>query len=93
VPSGDAGTLLDEALGHIERDEFEAAERILVERFADQSVCATTTPAYEVTSDLTDGRHYAACHLRRDEALASAVDEAAIDGAASPGAEAPEADD
>ncbi|RLM76174.1 ABC transporter ATP-binding protein [Halorubrum sp. Atlit-26R] len=93
VPSGDAGTLLDEALGHIERDEFEDAERILVERFADQSVCATTTPAYEVPSDLTDGRHYSACHLRRDEALASAVDEPAVDDAARPGAGATEADD
>ncbi|OYR64732.1 peptide ABC transporter ATP-binding protein, partial [Halorubrum sp. E3] len=93
VPSGDAGTLLDEALGHIERDEWDDAEQILSERFADQSVCATTTPAYEVPSDLTDGRHYSACHLRRDEALASAVDEPAVDDAARPGAGVTEADD
>ncbi|MEZ3163384.1 oligopeptide/dipeptide ABC transporter ATP-binding protein [Halorubrum sp. RMP-47] len=91
VPSGDAGTLLDEALDHIERDEWDDAEAILTERFADESVCATAKPAYEVESALTDGRHYAACHLRRDEAVASAVDEGASDGAARLGA--PEADD
>ncbi|MDB2224714.1 ABC transporter ATP-binding protein [Halorubrum ezzemoulense] len=93
VPSGDAGTLLDEALGHIERDKFEDAERILVERFADQSVCATARPAYEIESEIGDGRHYSACHLRRDEAVATAVDEATVGGAARPGTEAPEADD
>ena len=91
VPSGDAGTLLDEALGHIQRDEWDDAEAILTERFADESVCATAKPAYEVESALTDGRHYAACHLRRDEAVASAVDESALDGAARLGT--PEADD
>ena len=91
VPSGDAGTLLDEALGHIQRDEWDDAEAILTERFADGSVCATAKPAYEVESALTDGRHYAACHLRRDEAVASAVDESALDGAARLGT--PEADD
>jgi oligopeptide/dipeptide ABC transporter ATP-binding protein len=89
IPSGDAGTLLDEALGHIERDEWDDAERILAERFVDESVCATAEPAYEVESVLGDTRHYAACHLRRNEAVASAVDEAA----ARAGAEAPEADD
>jgi oligopeptide/dipeptide ABC transporter ATP-binding protein len=91
VPSGDAGTLLDEALGHIQRDEWDDAEAILTERFADESVCATAKPAYEIESALTDGRHYAACHLRRDEAVASAVDESALDGAARLGT--PEADD
>ncbi|WP_434520922.1 ABC transporter ATP-binding protein [Halorubrum sp. AS12] len=91
TPSGDAGTLLDEALGHIERDEFEDAERLLTERFADESVCATANPAYELESELGDDRHYAACHLRRDEAVASAVDERSLDGAARSGR--PEADD
>ena len=91
VPSGDAGTLLDEALGHIQRDEWDDAEAILTERFADESVCATAKPAYEIEAALTDGRHYAACHLRRDEAVASAVDESALDGAARLGT--PEADD
>jgi len=91
VPSGDAGTLLDEALGHIKRDEWDDAEALLTERFADESVCATAKPAYEVESTLSDGRHYAACHLRRDEAVASAVDESALDGSAHLGA--PGADD
>ncbi|GAA0727111.1 oligopeptide/dipeptide ABC transporter ATP-binding protein [Halorubrum trapanicum] len=91
TPSGDAETLLDEALGHIERDEFEDAERLLTERFADESVCATANPAYELGSELGDDRHYAACHLRRDEAVASAVDERSLDGAARPGRS--EADD
>ncbi|GAA0549639.1 oligopeptide/dipeptide ABC transporter ATP-binding protein [Halorubrum ejinorense] len=93
VPSGDAGTLLDEALGHIEREEFEDAEGLLTERFTDESVCATANPAYELDPDLDDGRHYAACHLRRDEAIASAVDEAALDGSVSPNTGASGADD
>ncbi|ELZ37621.1 ABC transporter ATP-binding protein [Halorubrum tebenquichense] len=90
TPGGDAGTLLDEAFGHIERDEWDAAEQLLVERFADQSVCATANPAYEVGSELGDDRHYAACHLRRDEAVAAAVDGTAFDDAAR---SRPEADD
>jgi len=86
-----ARNLLDEALGHIKRDEWDDAEALLTERFADESVCATAKPAYEVESTLSDGRHYAACHLRRDEAVASAVDESALDGSAHLGA--PGADD
>ena len=74
-PGGEAGTLLDEALGHITAEEWDEAERLLTESFADRSVCATDEPAYEVAPELGDGRHYTACHLNRERAIA--VDEAA----------------
>ncbi|EMA65699.1 oligopeptide/dipeptide ABC transporter ATPase [Halorubrum aidingense JCM 13560] len=71
TPGGDAGTLIDEALGHIAAEEWGDAERLLTESFADASVCATEEPAYEVAPEYGDGRHYTACHRTRDAAIAA----------------------
>ncbi len=70
-PGGEAGTLLDEALDHIAAEEWDEAERLLTESFAETSICATDEPAYEVDPEFGDGRHYSACHLNRDQAIAT----------------------
>ncbi|WP_066413080.1 ABC transporter ATP-binding protein [Halorubrum aethiopicum] len=70
-PDGEAGTLVDEAIGHVDAGEWAEAERLLTESFADRSVCATEEPAYEVPPEHGEGRHYTACHLARDEAVAA----------------------
>jgi oligopeptide/dipeptide ABC transporter ATP-binding protein len=70
-PGGEAGTLVDEAIGHVDAGEWAEAERLLTESFADRSVCATEEPAYEVPPEHGEGRHYTACHLARDEAVAA----------------------
>ena len=93
VPSGAAGTVLEEAFDRLERGAWDDAERLLTERFTDESVCATATPAYEVEPTLGDGRHYAACHLRRDEATASAVDDVTVEEPARSDPTALDADD
>jgi len=70
-PSGDAGTVVGEALSHIEAEEWNEAEQLLTESFADASVCATDEPAYEVAPTYGDGRHYTACHRARETAVAA----------------------
>ena len=70
-PGGEAGTLVDEAIGHVAAGEWTEAERLLTESFADRSVCATEEPAYEVSPTYGESRHYAACHLVRDDAVAA----------------------
>ena len=84
LPSGDAGTLVDDALSHIAAGEWDEAESLLTSSFADASVCATDNPAYEVPPEHGDGRHYAACHHVRETAVASgtAADLDAVTGTA-----------
>ena len=71
TPGGEAGLLVDEAIDHLAAGEWTEAERLLTESFADASVCATADPAYEVPPEHGDHRHYAACHLVRDDATAA----------------------
>jgi peptide/nickel transport system ATP-binding protein len=83
APDGDAETLIDEALGHIAAEEWDDAEQLLTESFADASVCATEEPAYEVAPEYGDGRHYTACHRTRDAAI-SADDAAKLNAVETP---------
>ncbi|MFB6236430.1 MAG: hypothetical protein ABEH91_13850 [Halopenitus sp.] len=69
-PSGEAGTLLNDALAHIAAEEWDEAERLLTGQFADSTICATEEPRYEVSPEHGENRHYAACHLHRDVATA-----------------------
>jgi len=71
IPTGDAGTLVEDALSHIADEEWKDAEALLTTSFADASVCATDNPAYEVPSEHGDSRHYAACHRVRESAVAT----------------------
>ncbi|WP_058364881.1 ABC transporter ATP-binding protein [Haloparvum sedimenti] len=82
-PGGEAGDVLSEALGHISQEEWDEAETLLTESFAEQSVCATEEPAYEIDSQYGDGRHYAACHLHQGIATASGSDAGVNEGVTS----------
>jgi len=87
-PDGEAGAVLAEALGHITTEEWDAAERLLTESFAEASVCAQEEPRYEVEPRLGSDRHYAACHLHREVATAVGADTAVaevVDGEEAPG--------
>ncbi|QLG64008.1 ATP-binding cassette domain-containing protein [Halorarum salinum] len=70
-PDGEAGRIVSEAVGSITEGEWDRAERLLREEFAEKSVCAREEPAYEVPPVHGDDRHYAACHLNREAALAT----------------------
>ena len=63
--SGDARTVVDDALDHVLAEEWEAASDLLAESFAEQSVCAQEEPAYELDS-AGEGSRFAACHLHRE---------------------------
>ncbi len=64
-------------------EEWDEAEDLLTESFAEQSVCATEEPAYEVDPEYGDSRHYAACHLHRETATASGGDAGVGEGVTS----------
>ncbi|WP_226482259.1 ABC transporter ATP-binding protein [Natrinema amylolyticum] len=78
LPRGEAGSIVEEAIdlvatdggaggdsGDDESERWEAATDLLLESFAEQSVCARERPAYELESEYGDGDHFAACHLHR----------------------------
>ncbi|WP_135536216.1 ABC transporter ATP-binding protein [Halostella pelagica] len=67
VPYGEAGTVVDEAIGLVCTDDWESAATLLRERFAEQSICAREEPAYEVPTEHGDSRHFAACHLHKTD--------------------------
>jgi oligopeptide/dipeptide ABC transporter ATP-binding protein len=67
TPSGEAGRLVEESIDDVIAGEWDAAEERLVENFAEQSICAQERPEYEVESELTDGRHFSACHLLHED--------------------------
>ncbi|WP_128905990.1 ABC transporter ATP-binding protein [Halorubrum amylolyticum] len=92
-PDGDAGERVDRALDRIAAEEWDAAERLLTESFADASVCAAEEPAYEVTPEFGDGRHYAACHRNREAAVAAGEDADLAGAADEPYAADAKADD
>ncbi len=61
-PSGEAGQIVDDALEHIDRDEWEAATELLVTEFEERSICAREVPPLE--AKLKDGvDQEIACHL------------------------------
>jgi peptide/nickel transport system ATP-binding protein len=65
-PTGEAGRVVDRAIQHLLDDDWETAGDLLLESFAEQSVCALEKPAYEVGTEYGGGRHYAGCHLHQD---------------------------
>jgi hypothetical protein len=75
-PGGEVGQVVDKALSKLVDEnppDWEGAGDLLVESFAQQSICAQELPVYEVESEHTDGEHLAACHLHKggDEVIAA----------------------
>ncbi|NHN46869.1 ABC transporter ATP-binding protein [Halostella sp. JP-L12] len=66
-PRGQAGDVVDEAIGLVGEGEWEEAADMLREWFAEESICAREQPAYEVPPEHGDGRHFAACHLHQED--------------------------
>lgn len=64
-PSGEVKTVVDRSIDSVLAGEWDDAEQLLRESFADQSICAQEIPAYEVEPEYSDKQHYAACHLHR----------------------------
>ncbi len=78
TPRGEAGEIVDEAIGLIaidrtvdetdgggDRQGWDRATTLLLESFAEESICARERPAYEVEPEYGTGEHFAACHLHR----------------------------
>ncbi|MGQ3412747.1 ABC transporter ATP-binding protein [Natrinema sp. LN54] len=77
LPQGEAGSIVEEAIDLVatdggagreaddDSDRWEAATDLLLDSFAEQSICARERPAYELESERGDGIHFAACHLHR----------------------------
>ncbi|RJT06163.1 ABC transporter ATP-binding protein [Halococcus sp. IIIV-5B] len=63
--AGETASIVDQAIDHVLSGDWESADRLLDEAFAQQSICATAEPAYEVTPEHGSGTHFAACHLHR----------------------------
>ncbi|HKL28255.1 MAG TPA: oligopeptide/dipeptide ABC transporter ATP-binding protein [Natrialbaceae archaeon] len=67
-PTGEVGDIVDEAMTALtdpEMPDWDRAEELVVESFAEESICAKELPVYEVESEYTDGTHLAACHLHK----------------------------
>ncbi|MDR5672861.1 ABC-type oligopeptide transport system, ATPase component [Halalkaliarchaeum sp. AArc-CO] len=67
VPDGDAGGIVEEAFQHLSAEEWVEAGTLLIDSFAEQSICAREEPAYEVETEYGTSRHYAACHLHQED--------------------------
>jgi len=67
VPRGEAGDVIEEAIDMLLAEDWEAARELVLEAFAEQSICAKKTPAYELEPENGANRHFSACHLHRDE--------------------------
>jgi len=77
LPRGEAGSIVEETIDLVaadreaddgdddKTDRWEAATELLLESFAERSVCARERPAYELEAEYGDGKHLAACHLHR----------------------------
>jgi len=66
VPDGKAGTLVADAIDAVRAERWDEAAEMLIDAFAEQSICAQQEPSYETEPVYSDERHYAACHLHRD---------------------------
>jgi peptide/nickel transport system ATP-binding protein len=64
--AGDGRAVVDQAIDHVVDEEWETAAELLTESFAEQSICATDRPGYELDS-ATGGSRFAACHLHQEE--------------------------
>ncbi|SDR28331.1 ABC transporter ATP-binding protein [Natronobacterium texcoconense] len=76
TPTGEAGEIVGEAIEYVATDygesddeeeptDWESATDLLLESFAQQSICARERPAYEIEPEYGTGTHYTACHLHR----------------------------
>ncbi len=76
LPRGEAGKIVDEAIDLLASDRdrgedddrqhrWDEATALLLESFAERSICARERPAYEVEPVYGTERHYAACHAHR----------------------------
>ncbi len=77
LPRGDAGEIVKDAIDAVatdtdrgdesddERDGWEMATDLLLESFAEQSICARERPAYDVEPEHGTEQHFAACHMHR----------------------------
>ncbi|WP_317988539.1 ABC transporter ATP-binding protein [Haloprofundus salilacus] len=72
TPSGEAGDIVETAIDSLLSDEWEQAEELLRESFAEPSICAQEKPDYTVPTQYGTGVHHAACHLHRDSIESSA---------------------
>jgi peptide/nickel transport system ATP-binding protein len=66
-PRGEPGRIVDDAVEAVAADDWETATESLQESFAEQSVCAREHPDYEVDPEHGESRHFAACHLHRED--------------------------
>jgi len=77
APTGLADEHVSKAIEHVVAEEWEVAEELLNEEFAQRSICAREEPAYEIAPVHGDSRHFAACHLHADgDDLAAATNPA-----------------
>ena len=79
TPRGEAGEFVDEAIALVatdrevgeggtddgDRQEWTKATDLLLESFAERSICARERPEYHLESEYGAGTHYAACHVHR----------------------------
>jgi peptide/nickel transport system ATP-binding protein len=66
LPRGEAGELVAESIDAVTEGDWERAGSLLVESFAEESICAKERPHYEVDAVHGTNQHYAACHLHND---------------------------
>ncbi len=64
---GEAGTIVQQAIDDAVAKRWGEAERRLAEAFVEPSICARERPNYQVEPEFGDSRHFAACHLHREE--------------------------
>ncbi len=65
VPRGDAGSVIDNALIHIENSDWQEASELLTEAFEEQSICARAEPQTYTQMEDTGVKHKTACHLHQ----------------------------
>jgi oligopeptide/dipeptide ABC transporter ATP-binding protein len=81
-PSGEVGDIVDEAMTALtepEMPDWDRAGELLIDSFAEESICAKELPVYEVESEYTDGNHLAACHLHKGGEELVAADTTDVD--------------
>ncbi|ADB62558.1 oligopeptide/dipeptide ABC transporter, ATPase subunit [Haloterrigena turkmenica DSM 5511] len=79
-PGGEAGEIVAEAIDRLATDrdggssgddaavtddDWDEVSSLLLESFAERSICAEERPAYDLEPAVGSGEHFAACHLHR----------------------------
>lgn len=63
---GEVASIINQAIENVLTGDWEAANRSLDEKFAQQSICAQEEPSYKIESKHGSESHFAACHLLRE---------------------------